>query len=202
MNSDPHEGIHDEAFELLLARVRSGDETAAIELVHRYERAVLRTVRNRLSKTMRGVLDSMDIMQSVHRSLLVGLRKEKFELSSPQQLIGLAVVMVQRKVARHWRKMRQIPIAQSQSMSDSHTSPVDQFTSDDPAPSNIVSADELLQQLLDKLDELDQKLVRLKLAGNSSVDTAKELNLDPAFVRMRWSRLRRFLQERGYSDQA
>jgi RNA polymerase sigma factor (sigma-70 family) len=187
-------------FEELIARVRTGDESAVSQLVHRYERAVLRTVRSRLGKSMRGALDSMDIMQSVHRSLLVGLRKEKFELSTPQQLIGLAVVMVQRKVARHWRVLQKMPRTQSQAEADSQTSPVDLIASQDPAPSRVVSAEDLLQSLLLKLDALDQNLVRLKLAGNTSVDTAKELQLDPAYVRMRWSRLRKFLQRSGYLD--
>ena len=93
----------------LLARVRGGDDAAAAELVQRYERAVLRSVRSRLGKSMRSAMDSMDVMQSVHRSLLTGVKNERFQLATPQQLIGLAVVMVQRKVARHWRKLKQFP---------------------------------------------------------------------------------------------
>lgn len=63
----------------------------------------------------------------------------------------------------------------------------------------VVSAEELLQQFLSQLDVLDQELVRLKLAGNSSVDTAKLLNCKPAFIRMRWVRLRRTLRQHDYS---
>lgn len=200
MNKGLNSYESEEDFERLLAWVRSGEESAAVQLVHRYERAVLRTVRSRLGKSMRSAIDSMDIMQSVHRSLLIGLRSEKFEMTSPQQLISLAVVMVQRKVARHWHKMQRMPATQSQAATDSHPSPGELLASNDPAPSKIVSAEDLLQSLLLKLDALDQKLVRLKLAGNLSADTAKELQLDPAFVRMRWSRLRRFLQQNGYDE--
>src|SRR5262245_47620046 len=98
----------------LLARVRGGDDAATAELVRRYERTVLRSVRSRLSQAMRGALDSMDVMQSVHRSLLTGVKNERFQLTTPQQLIGLAVVMVQRKVARHWRKLKRFPAVGSQ----------------------------------------------------------------------------------------
>ena len=99
----------DDDFLELLARVRGGDDSAAAELVQRYERAVLRSVRSRLGKSMRSAMDSMDVMQSVHRSLLTGVKNQRFQLRTPQQLIGLAVVMVQRKVARHWRKLKQFP---------------------------------------------------------------------------------------------
>jgi RNA polymerase sigma-70 factor (ECF subfamily) len=73
----------DDDFANLLARVRGGDDLAAAELVSRYERVVLRSVRSRLSKNLRGAMDSMDVMQSVHRSLLTGLRNERFQFASP-----------------------------------------------------------------------------------------------------------------------
>lgn len=41
-------------FAELLAKVRLGDESAARVLVRRYERSVLRCVRSRLGKNMRG----------------------------------------------------------------------------------------------------------------------------------------------------
>ncbi len=186
-------------FAELLAQVRRGDESAANRLVQRYERAVLRSVRSRLGKSMRGALDSMDIMQSVHKSLLVGLRNEKYQFSTPQQLIGLAVTMVQSKIARHWRKIKKMPRNKLEANAAEQDSPVERLASQDPTASLVVSADELLQQFLAQLDELDQQLVRLKLAGNSSVDAAKFLNCKPAFIRMRWVRLRRRLRQHGYS---
>lgn len=186
-------------FAELLARVRLGDEAAAGQLVQRYERAVLRSVRSRLGKNMRGALDSMDIMQSVHRSLLVGLRNEKYQLSTPHQLIGLAVAMVQRKVARHWRKIKKMPVNKLAANAAQQDTPVERLAGHDPTASLVVSAEELLQQFLSQLDELDQQLVRYKLAGHTSADTAKLLNRKPAFIRMRWVRLRRTLREYGYS---
>src|SRR5512145_318104 len=109
MVAESHAPEPDDEFVKLLARVRGGDESAAGELVQRYERAVLRAVRSRLSHHMRRAMDSMDVVQSVHQSLLIGLRSQRFDMSSPAQLIALAVVMVQRKIARHWRKIKQLP---------------------------------------------------------------------------------------------
>jgi RNA polymerase sigma factor (sigma-70 family) len=184
----------------LLARVRGGDDVATAELVRRYERAVLRSVRSRLSQSMRGAMDSMDVMQSVHRSLLTGVKNERFQLTTPQQLIGLAVMMVQRKVARHWRKLKRFPTIGSHSTGSGSTPVLEVISSDEAPPSEIAMANDLLERFLSQLDDFDRELVRLKLAGHSSVESATILGRDPAFVRMRWSRLRQLLRARGYAD--
>ena len=197
MAIDPLPSPNDE-FVMLLARVRQGDESAVGELIRRYERAVLRSVRSRLGKKMRRAMDSMDVLQSVHRSLLVGIKNQRFQVTSPQQLVALAVVMVQRKVARHWRKLKRIPTTGLEDASDSNATPLDQIAGHDPAPADAASASDLLDRILSQLDEFDQRLVRLKLDGHSSTESAALLNRDPAFVRMRWARLRQKLRERGY----
>jgi RNA polymerase sigma factor (sigma-70 family) len=187
----------DDDFAKLLARVRGGDDLAAAELVQRYERAVLRSVRSRLSRTMRGALDSMDVMQSVHRSLLTGLKNERFQFASPQQLIGLAVVMVQRKVARHWRKLKRFPTNGASPAEMRSATPLEEIAGDESPPLDTATANDLLQRFLTHLDDFDRELVRLKLEGHSSVESAAILGREPAFVRMRWSRLRQMLRERG-----
>jgi RNA polymerase sigma-70 factor (ECF subfamily) len=197
MSTETNSAPPNDEFLALLVRVRQNDESAARELVHRYERAVLRSVRSRLGKSMRGALDSADVLQSVHRSLLVGLKIERYHVTSPQQLIGLAVVMVQRKVARQWRKLKRLPTTTLDDVYRSDNSPIDRLESDDPTPSQVASAAELLERFLSQLDELDQQLIRLKLNGLSSVEAAAILGRDPAFVRMRWTRLRQKLRDRG-----
>jgi len=201
MTTEPLAPLPDDDFTNLLARVRGGDDLAAAELVRRYERAVLRSVRSRLGKHLRGAMDSMDVMQSVHRSLLTGLKNERFQFASPQQLIGLAVVMVQRKVARHWRKLKRFPAAGATQADASRATALDDIAGDDVAPGETASANELLEQFLAALDNFDRELVRLKLAGHSSAESAAVLGRDPAFVRMRWSRLRQLLRARGFASE-
>ena len=200
MSTESNPAPPDDEFLALLARVRQSDESAASELIRRYERAVLRSVRSRLGRNMRGALDSADVLQSVHRSLLVGLKNERYQVASPQQLIGLAVVMVQRKVARQWRKLKRLPTTTFDDISGGQDSPIDQIASDDPTPSQVASAAELLERFLSQLDELDQQLVRFKLNGLSSVEAAAILDREPAFVRVRWTRLRQKLRERGFGE--
>ena len=186
-------------FVALLARVRRGDESAAGELVLRYERAVLRAVRSRLGQNLRRAMDSMDVVQSVHQSLLLGLRSQRFDMDSPGQLIALAVVMVQRKIARHWRKIKRLPTQGETAGSSGGT--LNGISGDEPPPADLAIAGDLLEHFLAQLGDFDRKLVELKLEGYSSVEAAAVLDRQPAFIRMRWSRLRQLLRSRGYLDQ-
>src|SRR5262245_57435224 len=93
-------------FAELLAKARSGDEAALTRLAERYEPKVRVVARVLLGPALRPYLDSVDLVQSVHRSVVVGLRVGKFDLSAPGDLIALAVAMLRRKVARHWRHLR------------------------------------------------------------------------------------------------
>ena len=93
-----------DAFAPLLARAREGDANALTELVRHYEPEVRTVARVHLGLALRPFLDSMDVVQSVHQSLLLALKQGKFELHTPQDLVALTVTMVRRKVAQHWRR--------------------------------------------------------------------------------------------------
>jgi RNA polymerase sigma-70 factor (ECF subfamily) len=61
-------------FAALLARVRRGDDAALTELTQLYERDVWIAARVRLGTALRPYLDQIDLVQSVHCSLLSGLQ--------------------------------------------------------------------------------------------------------------------------------
>ena len=78
----------------LVERVRFGDDEALAELMQCYEAEVRLTARILLGRALRPHLDSVDLVQSVYHSLLVGLRENKIEIGTPQQFLGLAVTIV------------------------------------------------------------------------------------------------------------
>src|SRR5438132_4000278 len=87
------------SFAELIERVRAGDQDAARELVARYEPAIRRAVRFRLSDTrLAAVLDSMDICQSVMASFFVRAASGQYELHEPDQLLKLLVAMAKNKL--------------------------------------------------------------------------------------------------------
>lgn len=190
--------FQDESFDDLLERVRSGDEAAASRLVQLYEGIVRRSVRSRLGRPMRRALDSMDVVQSVHRSLLIGMRHEKFAIRSPDDLVGLALVMVRRKVARQWRRIKARPDARAESSPEADFSDNPDRPGGDPAAA--VLADDALEAFLAEVDDTDRKLVHLRLDGHSTTEAAGLLGLDPKFLRVRLMRLRKKIRDRGLLD--
>src|ERR1700676_1254496 len=91
----------------LIRRVRAGDEAAAAELVRRYEPAIRRAVRIRLSDTrLARAFDSMDICQSVMASFFVRAALGQYELNAPEQLLKLLATMARHKLADQVDKER------------------------------------------------------------------------------------------------
>src|SRR5688500_16131017 len=93
-------------YAVLVEQARAGDPGALDRLTRQYEKELRLFARVQLGLALRPYLDTLDLVQSVHRSLMMGLRQNKFDVSRPQDLLALALTMVRRKVARHWRRMQ------------------------------------------------------------------------------------------------
>lgn len=95
----------DVSFPDLLVRVRAGDQSAAEELVRRYEPEIRRAVRVRLTDpNLRRAVDSADICQSVLGTFFVRLAAGQFEFDDSTQLVKLLARMVRNKVIDHANK--------------------------------------------------------------------------------------------------
>jgi RNA polymerase sigma-70 factor (ECF subfamily) len=187
-------------FALLIERVRDGDEAAATELVAQYEGLIRRRARRLLGPALRVHLDSLDIAQSVNRSLLIGLRRAAFSVSTPDELTRLALTLVRRRVARHWRKRKRE--AECRGFADDllrGTFPSLAAASEHPEVANAIATGEILHQIFEQLDGLDRQLVELRLEGYTTAEAARKLGVSAGLLRSRLSRLRKRLWEQGLS---
>ena len=189
-------------FDLLLAAARSGDETAMQRLVSQYEPELRIVARHRLGPALRPHLDTIDLVQSVHRSLLIGLRANRFDISSPEKLIGLAVTIVRRKAAKHWRhlKRQQRLSTQDEAGDDFVDTMLSLQTPQTDVPADVATQ-EVLAQWLAGLDNIEKQLITMRLEGHSTAEVAQALELDPDVLRVKLSRLRKRLRERGFVDE-
>jgi RNA polymerase sigma-70 factor (ECF subfamily) len=187
-----------EDFKGLLSRARAGDRVALEHLVRHYERAVRLVARVRLGPALRPYLDSVDLAQSVHHSLLLGLREGKFDVSTADELVALAITIVQRKVARHWRHLRRQQRLSGESP-DAGNLPQLLASLSDSAQDPAVAAElsDRLARVLSELDDTERKLIELRLAGHSTVEVARLLGLQANVLRVRLSRLRQRLRSSG-----
>ena len=169
-------------------------------LVNRYEPEVRIVVRSRLGAVLRPYVDTMDIVQSMHRSLLIGLRSDKFDISTPKNLLSLAVTMVNRKIAKKWRKhRRQDRLANSANADGDLTSLFASLLSGNTDHEREVDNNEQMNRILQSLSENERKLVELRLQGYSTADAARMLNVDTEYARVRLARMRKRLEESGFA---
>lgn len=186
--SDPGE------FTELLKRARQGDEQALAQLSQRYEKEIRLVARVKLGPALRRYLDSVDLAQSVHFALLQGMRHEKFDVSSPEKLVALAVRMMRWKLARHLRRLYRRQRIQSM-MADNGA---DMSTPDSAAdPALLAQMNDEVALLMKELDETERRLVELRLEGCTTSEAARIMGVNADVLRVRLSRLRKRLQEQG-----
>lgn len=188
------------AFDALLARARAGDEEALAELARRYEPEVRAVARVRLGPALRPYLDSIDLVQSVHKGLLLGRRQNKFAFTGPDQLIALALTIVRRKVARQWQKVRR----QQRPDGDSGANLPDlilNLAADTPDPARTAEARVAVDRLCRNLDAADRQLLELSAKSYRTVEIAARLGQNADVLRVRISRLRAKLRSAGVAGE-
>jgi RNA polymerase sigma-70 factor (ECF subfamily) len=191
----PDEPISQADFADLLSRAAS-DPAAQEQLCQHYAAKVRIVARVLLGPALRPHFDSLDLVQSVHRSLLMGLQSDKFDISTPEKLVALASTMVRRKVARKWRReRRQVSLNPAESANLAQTLVSLSSTETDPAAA--AQYNDQLQHLCESLNETERRMLELRLEGYTSGEVAQQLGLHAVALRVRWTRLRKRLQDSG-----
>ncbi|MGF1578529.1 MAG: RNA polymerase sigma factor [Gemmataceae bacterium] len=188
------------SFAELIKRVRSGDQDAASDLVKRYEPAIRRAIRFRLTDARLGaVLDSMDICQSVMASFFLRAATGQFELEEPSQLQKLLVAMARNKLAMKARS-EQAQKRDNRRLVGGNVE--DQgVAATGASPSQAVSAKEMIQEAYKRLSDDERQIVELRNQGMEWSDIAKQLQASPEALRKKLGRaLDRIAQELGVDD--
>lgn len=185
-----------EEFDSLMKQVRLGDTHALARLVRCYENEVLQAARCMLGRTLRSYLDPHDLLQSVHRTLLVGLRDNHFEIPNREKLLALAVTLTRNKIVQHARHQQcqqrhQAALAETAVLDVTRTV----ATAPPSDPVRDAAYNDMLEKLRETLNETDRQLVELRLEGYTTSEIAHRLNINADVLRVRLSRLRRHLRE-------
>jgi RNA polymerase sigma-70 factor (ECF subfamily) len=192
--------MSDEAsFRDLIGKVRQGDQQAATELVRRYEPAIRRAVRFRLTDPgLRRTCDSMDVCQSVLASFFVRAASGQYDLDTPEQLIKLLTVMAKNKLlnrARYERSARRDQRLVEGGVSES------QIITDAPGPSRQVEARDLLEQVQRRLSPDERVLVELRNQGHDWAAIAAAVGGNAVALRQKLHRaIARLTRELGLEE--
>src|SRR5262249_50317731 len=142
-------------------------------------------------------LDSIDLVQSVHRSLLLGLRQDRFAVATPENLMALALTLVRRKVARQWRRaQRQRRPGDAGGLAQLLTS----LSSPGADPAWAAQFNDQVRYLCDSLKDAERRLLELRVQGYTPSEAAQELGLGAVAFRVRQTRLRQRLRAAGVLD--
>jgi RNA polymerase sigma-70 factor (ECF subfamily) len=182
----------------LLALGRAGDPLALAQLAEQYEAKVRVVAHVLLGPALRPYLDSLDLVQSVHRSLMVGLRQSKYDISTPDNLIALALLMIRRKVARQWRHLQRQKRLDGRSGETNDLSMLlSSLSSPEPDPAKAAQFNDAVRRLCNSLDASERRMLDLRVQGYSSAEIAQDLGLHPIALRVRMTRLRQRLESAG-----
>jgi RNA polymerase sigma-70 factor (ECF subfamily) len=188
----------DETGDDFFRRLQGADEEALAALLREYEPEIRRAASVRLGPLLRPHLDSLDLVQSVFITLLKGLRDDKFHIAGPQELVALSAEIIRRKVAQVWKRMKRRTELNGQ-LTGTHEDAEHVVVGrpDSPDPATEAEVNDGIARMLDEVDEADRKLLELRLQGLTTAEAARALDADPDVLRVRLSRLRRRLTERG-----
>ena len=186
-----------DAFSSLMRKVRLGDRKALAQLLQHYEREVHQAACHLLGRALRSSLDPADLVQSVHRTLIHGLRDNKFDVASPEKLVALAVTVARNKVFRAARRLEcekrcNAALAETAALDGTWTEPDSSLD-----PAQKAEFNDMLERIYGQLSEADRRLVQLRVQGYSTADAARELGVSADVLRVRLSRLRQFLREKN-----
>lgn len=140
-----------------IRRIRAGDETAAVELVRRYEPLIRREMRLRLDTSdLHRTLDSVDISQSVFASFFARMADGQYDLNEPAQLAKLLVVMAKNKLVSQTR--RQLARKRDARRLITETQAANIITDTGESPSQVVSGREMLDRYRNLLTEEEYRI--------------------------------------------
>jgi RNA polymerase sigma factor (sigma-70 family) len=172
----------DDEFRHLLDRVRARDEEAVTELIRRYEPAVRRMVRAWLrpwEARLRKVFDSADICQSVLAWFFLKGAPERYDLSRPDDLRKLLLVMVRNRVFYQVRQHRQ---------DQRSVSLPEGAAGREAAPDEALARRELLEAISRSLTAEEADIAQRRLQGMSWGEIAAELGGSADGRRKQWAR--------------
>lgn len=169
----------------LLDRMREGDREAAARFLSEYGPRFFHRIRGKISRRIRDIYDSAEIMSTVQRRLDVYVRTQRIAAADPTELWALINRMIDHAVIEKTRKYDSVRrLEQESAVSDS---------TGDSAPLSVVESDEselAMNRLIASLaDPVDRHILYMRLHGMPHSVIAMSLDMKVDAVRQRWHQI-------------
>ncbi len=178
-----------------LKRIQEGDESAARELLQRFEPEVRLVVRRQLPRLLRSRFDSLDFLQSVWGSFFRRMRDAPTDFEDSRHLVAFLARAAKNKVIDEYRRAaslkndmhREEPLWGDGRRPKEVAAPID-------SPSEVAQAHEVLDRLHALLPEERRMMLELKAEGLSSKDIGDRLGVSERTVQRVLEELRRRME--------
>jgi RNA polymerase sigma factor (sigma-70 family) len=182
------EPLTGETEEMLLARVRAGDEDAWHELFNTCYPKVIRVVRRKLDRPLRNLYDSTDFASDVMKSLAE--KFNRYDFPSIDSLLKFLKQTAEQKVIDEYRRRhtlkRNLILERPIDAGDGGGS--DTLASGDPTPSQVAQAGEVEARIFANRTEVERLIIDMRRQGSSTSEIAQRVNWNPR-------RVQRFLED-------
>ena len=188
----------DDTFAQFVARIRAGDERAAVELVRRFEPLIRREIRMNLDDhRLSRLFDSLDICQSVLASFFLRTAAGEYDLERPEQLVGLLVTMARNKLASAARREHR-GRRDHRRLAEKAAEDLEGVPDAGDGPGEVLATRELLDRFRRALSDEERRIVERRTAGLAWADVAAELGGTAQSRRMQLTRaVERVVRELG-----
>jgi RNA polymerase sigma-70 factor (ECF subfamily) len=166
------------SFADLVARLRTGDQTAAALVVEHYAHRLVALARSHLDRRILPKEDAEDVLQSVFKSFFHRCRGGQFRLDRREDLWALLVTLTLHKCGHHadhfWAARRDVR-REVVSPADASGSAWERYARE-PTPEEAALLTETVERLLDGLEAHQRAIVTLTLEGATVAQVAARLN--------------------------
>jgi RNA polymerase sigma-70 factor, ECF subfamily len=168
----------DETFDVVMARLRTGEDHAADVIFNRFTRRLIALARKKLQSTSRAQAEVEDVIQSVYKSFFARHGQGQFDLGDWNAVWGLLTIITLRKCAnrRTYHQARRRDARREMAWQGTGTSGVGEPGWDlidrEPTPVEAAALAETVHELFRGLDEPDRQTVTMLLQGY----TAEEIS--------------------------
>src|SRR5262245_9929790 len=91
--------VEDDSFDQVMARLRAGDEDAAVAIFRRFTRRLIALSRTQLESMTRARVEVEDVVQSVYKSFFARYGRGEYEFDDWSGIWGLLTIIALRKCA-------------------------------------------------------------------------------------------------------
>jgi RNA polymerase sigma-70 factor (ECF subfamily) len=186
----------DSSFDVLMARLRAGDDEAAARVFRRFARRLIALAQVHLSGALRQKEDPEDVVQSAFKSFFRRQADRPYEVDSWDNLWNLLALITVRKCCHRadafGAACRDV---NREAMAADDPAAAREIFARDPTPSEAAMLAETLERVLRGLDERDRRIVVLSLQGYAVLEISAELGCTERTVYRVLARVKRRLED-------